>query len=291
MGAEQVGNQGRVLCVAGGDASLSGGLVDFVDPESIGVLLFTSGTTFGAQGGRAAPPAPRLLHHHQQSSSSAARADEAQLICVPPYHIAGVAAVLSSLYFGAAHHVPADLRRRGMGGARRRPSSITHAMVVPTMLGRILDAVESTGVGGCRRCATCRTGAGACPWSWSSGRAGNAPGRPGQRLRADRDVVDHRHARRRTTTGRPSGLQRSGGAGPAGLGGAAVARPWRSRWAGARTTWWSWGRGERARSGCAANRWPASTWGQFGADRGRLVPDSGRRVVRRARLLVRRRAG
>ncbi len=64
---------------------------------------------------------------------------------MPPYHIAGIAAVLSSLYagrrimylptFDAAEwvHLAVD-------------EHITHAMVVPTMLGRILDAAEDAGV-------------------------------------------------------------------------------------------------------------------------------------------------
>jgi hypothetical protein len=46
---------------------------------------------------------------------------------------------------------------------------ITHAMVVPTMLGRILDEVESTGAAppALRHLSY---GGAACRWSWSSGR-------------------------------------------------------------------------------------------------------------------------
>ena len=115
----------------------------FVDPESIAVLLFTSGTT-------SEPKAAVLRHRHLVSYIISSveflgcGAEEAQLICVPPYHIAGVAAVLSSLYsgrrimylptFDAAEWVRVAFEER-----------ITHAMVVPTMLGRILDAVESSG--------------------------------------------------------------------------------------------------------------------------------------------------
>ncbi|HEY6474461.1 MAG TPA: fatty acid--CoA ligase family protein [Acidimicrobiales bacterium] len=115
----------------------------FVDPESVAVLLFTSGTT-------SEPKAAVLRHRHLVSYIISSveflgcGGDEAQLICVPPYHIAGVAAVLSSLYsgrrimylptFDAAEWVRVAVEER-----------ITHAMVVPTMLGRILDAVEATG--------------------------------------------------------------------------------------------------------------------------------------------------
>jgi acyl-CoA synthetase (AMP-forming)/AMP-acid ligase II len=115
----------------------------FVDPESVAVFLFTSGTT-------SEPKAAVLRHRHLVSYIISSveflgcGADEAQLVCVPPYHIAGIAAVLSSLYsgrrimylptFDAAEWVRVATEER-----------ITHAMVVPTMLGRILEAVEAVG--------------------------------------------------------------------------------------------------------------------------------------------------
>ncbi len=115
----------------------------FVDPEDVGVLLFTSGTT-------SEPKAAVLRHRHLVSyiisSVEFLGSDptEAQLICVPPYHIAGMSAILSSLYggrrmvylpqFDAAEWVRVATEER-----------ITHAMVVPTMLGRILQAVEDAG--------------------------------------------------------------------------------------------------------------------------------------------------
>ena len=131
-----------VLSDAGGDGADAADH-PFVDPESVAVLLFTSGTT-------SEPKAAVLRHRHLVSYIISSveflgcGGDEAQLICVPPYHIAGVAAVLSSLYsgrrimylptFDAAEWVRVAVEER-----------ITHAMVVPTMLGRILDAVEETG--------------------------------------------------------------------------------------------------------------------------------------------------
>src|ERR1700679_562991 len=71
----------------------------FVDPEEIAVLLFTSGTT-------SEPKAAILRHRHLVSYIISSveflgcEPTEAQLICVPSYHIAGMAAVLSSLYAG-----------------------------------------------------------------------------------------------------------------------------------------------------------------------------------------------
>jgi acyl-CoA synthetase (AMP-forming)/AMP-acid ligase II len=115
----------------------------FVDPEEIGVLLFTSGTT-------SEPKAAVLRHRHLVSYIISSveflgcSADEAQLVSVPPYHIAGIAAVLSSVYAGRRIiYLPAfDAEEWVHLAADER---VTHAMVVPTMLGRILQAVEDSG--------------------------------------------------------------------------------------------------------------------------------------------------
>jgi acyl-CoA synthetase (AMP-forming)/AMP-acid ligase II len=115
----------------------------FVDPEEIGVLLFTSGTT-------SEPKAAVLRHRHLVSYIISSveflgcEPDEAQLICVPPYHIAGIAAVLSSLYAGRRiMYLPAF--EAGAWVRLAAAERVTHAMVVPTMLGRILAAIEETG--------------------------------------------------------------------------------------------------------------------------------------------------
>ncbi len=116
----------------------------FVDPDEIGVLLFTSGTT-------SEPKAAVLRHRHLVSYIISSveflgcEPSEAQLICVPPYHIAGIAAVLSSLYAGRRiMYLPAF--EAGAWVRLAAEERITHAMVVPTMLGRILTAMEDEGV-------------------------------------------------------------------------------------------------------------------------------------------------
>ncbi|HUE07577.1 MAG TPA: fatty acid--CoA ligase family protein, partial [Acidimicrobiales bacterium] len=115
----------------------------FVDPESVAVFLFTSGTT-------SEPKAAVLRHRHLVSYIISSveflgcGAEEAQLVCVPPYHIAGIAAVLSSLYSGRRiMYLPTFDAAEWVRVAT--DERITHAMVVPTMLGRILDAVEAVG--------------------------------------------------------------------------------------------------------------------------------------------------
>ena len=74
-------------------------VAEFPDPESVAVVLFTSGTT-------SQPKAVELSHNNLSSyvmgtvEFASAEPDDAALICVPPYHIAGVGAALSNLYAG-----------------------------------------------------------------------------------------------------------------------------------------------------------------------------------------------
>jgi acyl-CoA synthetase (AMP-forming)/AMP-acid ligase II len=113
------------------------------DPESVAVLLFTSGTT-------GEPKAAVLRHRHLTSyvistvEFMGAAEEEASLVSVPPYHIAAVSAVLTSTYVGRRTvHLEAFTPEDWVRVAREE--CITHAMVVPTMLGRILDVLETEG--------------------------------------------------------------------------------------------------------------------------------------------------
>jgi acyl-CoA synthetase (AMP-forming)/AMP-acid ligase II len=115
----------------------------FIDPEDIAVLLFTSGTT-------GEPKAAVLRHRHLTSyifgsvEFLGADDDEAQLVSVPPYHIAGISAVLSSVYSGRRiYYIPAFEPAEWIRVAR--DEGITQAMVVPTMLARVLDRLEAQG--------------------------------------------------------------------------------------------------------------------------------------------------
>lgn len=112
-----------------------------MDPEAIAVLLFTSGTT-------GPPKAAVLRHGHLVSyvlgAVEFAGADEtdAALVSVPPYHIAGIAALASSVY-AARRVVQLPHFEASDWLARAHDESVTHAFVVPTMLARIVDACES----------------------------------------------------------------------------------------------------------------------------------------------------
>jgi acyl-CoA synthetase (AMP-forming)/AMP-acid ligase II len=128
-------------------ATTEAGDVDlpFVDPDEVAVLLFTSGTT-------GEPKAAVLRHRHLASyvigSVEYLGADDAdaQLVSVPPYHVAGVSAVLSGVYGGRRLcYLPsfdADTWVKSVNA-----EAITQAMVVPTMLGRVLDALDALAPG------------------------------------------------------------------------------------------------------------------------------------------------
>lgn len=111
-----------------------------MDPEDIAVLLFTSGTT-------GQPKAAVLRHKHLVSyilgsvEFAGASDEEAALVSVPPYHVAGIAAILSSVYSGRrVVQLPSFSAEAWIDVARRE--RITSAFLVPTMLARIVEALE-----------------------------------------------------------------------------------------------------------------------------------------------------
>jgi acyl-CoA synthetase (AMP-forming)/AMP-acid ligase II len=110
------------------------------DSEGIAVQLFTSGTT-------AAPKAAILRHANLASyilgTVEFASADEreAALVSVPPYHIAGIAALLSSIYaLRRLVLLPAFDPKAWLGLCAGERA--TNAFVVPTMLSRIVEALD-----------------------------------------------------------------------------------------------------------------------------------------------------
>ena len=113
------------------------------DPRAIAVQLFTSGTT-----GR--PKAAILRHENLMAyivgtvEFGCADEDDAILVSVPPYHVAGISSVLSSTY---------ACRRMVLLESFEAPTWVEHAareqvsnaFVVPTMLSRIVDHLRATG--------------------------------------------------------------------------------------------------------------------------------------------------
>ncbi|WP_300608757.1 class I adenylate-forming enzyme family protein [Trebonia sp.] len=111
-----------------------------VDNASAAVVLFTSGTT-------SRPKAVVLRHENLLAyilstvDLGAATEGDAALVAVPPYHVAAVGSALSNLYAGRRvvylpDFAPAEWIRLA------REQHVTTAMVVPTMLARIVDALD-----------------------------------------------------------------------------------------------------------------------------------------------------
>jgi len=107
------------------------------DEDLPAVLLYTSGTT-------AAPKAAVLRHRHLMAylfgtvEFGAAGEDEAALVTVPPYHVAGVTNLVSNLYAGR-RVVYLDAFEPAGWLTTVRAEGITQAMVVPTMLARLVE--------------------------------------------------------------------------------------------------------------------------------------------------------
>jgi acyl-CoA synthetase (AMP-forming)/AMP-acid ligase II len=122
------------------DARTTAPVAEFADPEDVAIVLFTSGTT-------SKPKAVELSHGNLTSyitgtvEFDSAAATDAALICVPPYHIAGVNAAMSNLYAGRkmVYLTSFDAREWVRLAA---DEEVTTATVVPTMLDRIVTALE-----------------------------------------------------------------------------------------------------------------------------------------------------
>ena len=111
-------------------------------PEDPGVAvqLFTSGTT-------GPPKAAVLRHEHLMSyilgtvEFFSAEEHEAALVSVPPYHIAGISALLSGIYAGRRIvQLPNFSAFAWVDAAWRQ--AVTSAFVVPTMLARIVELMD-----------------------------------------------------------------------------------------------------------------------------------------------------
>jgi acyl-CoA synthetase (AMP-forming)/AMP-acid ligase II len=132
------------------------------DPEEgIAVQLFTSGTT-------AAPKAALLRHANLISyilgtvEFGSADPEEAALVSVPPYHIAGIAALLSSIY--AMRRIvllpafdPDDWLELAAA------EGVSNAFLVPTMLSRIISSLGADNMAGLATLRSIAYGGGRMP--------------------------------------------------------------------------------------------------------------------------------
>ncbi len=111
-----------------------------IDDETPAVVLYTSGTT-------SKPKGAVLRHSHlvsyvlQTVEFASADDDDAALISVPPYHIAGVGTVLTNTFAGRRiMYLPNFTAAQWL--ATVRDEGISQAMLVPTMLARIVDHLD-----------------------------------------------------------------------------------------------------------------------------------------------------
>jgi acyl-CoA synthetase (AMP-forming)/AMP-acid ligase II len=116
-----------------------------VADDAPAVVLFTSGTT-------SKPKGVVLRHRHllayvlETVDFASADPEDAVLVSVPPYHIAGVGSALSNLYAGRRTAYLPDFSPSAWLSLVRS-DSITNAMVVPTMLARIVGHLEASDAG------------------------------------------------------------------------------------------------------------------------------------------------
>ncbi|MCU0309731.1 MAG: AMP-binding protein [Acidimicrobiales bacterium] len=120
----------------GVEATGAAELPGFVDPDDVAVVLYTSGTS-------GVPKAALLRHRHLTAyvigtvEFAAAEEEQSALVTVPPYHIAGMANLLSNVYAGRRIiYLDAFDAAAWLDTIRRH--GVTQAMVVPTMLARVV---------------------------------------------------------------------------------------------------------------------------------------------------------
>jgi acyl-CoA synthetase (AMP-forming)/AMP-acid ligase II len=114
--------------------------VDGGKADDTAVLLFTSGTT--------GEPKIAVLRHENLTSYvlatvefASATEGDAALVAVPPYHIAGISAAISAPFAGRRTiYLPSFDPAAWIEVVRSR--AVSHAMLVPTMLERILGELE-----------------------------------------------------------------------------------------------------------------------------------------------------
>ena len=110
------------------------------DDDEVAVVLYTSGTT-------SAPKAALLRHRHLMAyllgsvEFASASPEETVLVAVPPYHVAGVANLLSNLFAGRRLVFLRSFDAQ-VWLDTVRTEQVTNAMVVPTMLARIVAALD-----------------------------------------------------------------------------------------------------------------------------------------------------
>jgi acyl-CoA synthetase (AMP-forming)/AMP-acid ligase II len=112
------------------------------EDDPVAVVLYTSGTT-------AAPKAALLRHRHLlayvlNTVEFGSGDGDTALVAVPPYHVAGLANLLTNLYSGRRLvYLSGFDAAKWLETVRRE--RVTHALLVPTMLARVVAELRSGG--------------------------------------------------------------------------------------------------------------------------------------------------
>jgi acyl-CoA synthetase (AMP-forming)/AMP-acid ligase II len=112
------------------------------EDDPVAVVLYTSGTT-------AAPKAALLRHRHLlayvlNTVEFGSGDGNAALVAVPPYHVAGLANLLTNLYAGRRLVYLAGFDAATWLATVRR-ERVTHALLVPTMLAGVVAELRGSG--------------------------------------------------------------------------------------------------------------------------------------------------
>ncbi|MDE0267529.1 MAG: class I adenylate-forming enzyme family protein [Acidimicrobiaceae bacterium] len=114
-----------------------------IDPEMAAVLIHTSGTS-------GTPKSVLLRHKHLVAyvtgtkEFASASNDEVHVLAVPPYHVASISAQLSQVYEGRRMVMLPQFDAK-LWIELVKTENATHVMLVPTMMSRIVAALEDRG--------------------------------------------------------------------------------------------------------------------------------------------------
>ena len=113
-----------------------------VDPDGLCALLYTSGTTSLPKGVKLTNGA--LTGYVMGTNDAATGEDMGRMaLAAPLYHIAGVTSMLNALYSGRVVVLLPQFEASAWIDTVQK-HSVTHAFLVPTMLGRVMEAENFT---------------------------------------------------------------------------------------------------------------------------------------------------
>ncbi len=124
------------------DSSSSGECICEIDDEDITILMYTAGTT-GRPKGVPLRHSAFVVYVLENVEPASPEIEEKNLLTVPLYHVAGIQAVLAAVYGGRTLVLMSQFEVKEWMETVQREQA-TRAMLVPTMLKRIIDDPDFT---------------------------------------------------------------------------------------------------------------------------------------------------